>query len=81
MDFAVTAPEQLGQTLRGLRRARGLSQDAVAHSTGLTQKTVSQLENRPETCSVATLMKYLAALGVAVALRERGGRASNSESW
>jgi hypothetical protein len=30
---------------------------------------------------VATLMKYLAALGVAVALRERGARASNSESW
>lgn len=81
MDFAVTAPEQLGQTLRGLRRARGLSQHAVASRTGLTQKTVSQLENRPQTCSVATFMKYLAALGVAVSLHERATRAVSPETW
>ncbi len=81
MDFSITAVEQLGPTLRGLRKARGLSQQEVADRSGLTQKTVSQLETRPNACSVATLMKYLSIVQASVALRETAAQPAAEDSW
>jgi len=71
MGFLITATEQLGPTLRGLRRAARLTQTQVARAGGLRQKTVSMLENEPQRCTVASLIRYLAAVGAPLNLEQR----------
>jgi transcriptional regulator with XRE-family HTH domain len=68
MGYRVTAPAQLGQTLRGLRKASKMTQVDVARLSGLRQKTVSLLETAPQRCSVDSLMRYLAAVQGALSL-------------
>lgn len=71
MAYRVTASPQLGQTLRGLRKSRKMSQVDVARVSGLRQKTVSQLELAPQRCTVDSLMRYLAAVSGALSLEAR----------
>lgn len=62
MPYRVVASQQLGQTLRGLRKSQKMSQMDVARASGLRQKTVSLLETAPQRCSIDSLMRYLAAV-------------------
>ena len=62
MPFLVAGAPQLGDVLRGLRKARKLTQVDVARASGMLQKTVSMLEINPSRCSVDSLMRYIAAV-------------------
>jgi len=68
MPFVVTAASQLGETLRGLRKFRKMTQVDVAHASGLRQKTVSLLETAPHRCSVDSLVRYLSAVRATMTL-------------
>lgn len=83
MRFTVAAPAQLGETLRGLRKARKLTQVEVGAASGLNQKTVSNLETAPHRCGVDSLFRYLAAVGTTVVLEqpESRSRSSRSQAW
>jgi transcriptional regulator with XRE-family HTH domain len=72
MSYRVAASPQLGQTLRGLRKAQKLSQVDVARASGLRQKTISLLETAPQRCSVDSLMRYLAAVRGSLSLDIKG---------
>lgn len=72
MSFLITATEQLGPTLRGLRRAARMTQTEVGRLGGLQQKTVSMLENEPRRCSVDSLVRYLVAVGAPLELSNPG---------
>jgi len=52
-------------TLRTLRDAAGFTQVTVSEKSGIDQADVSRLENRAELddCQVATLQRYVNALG------------------
>ena len=52
-------------TLRGIREAAGKTQIEVKEASGIDQGDISRLEGRPdfEDCQVATLQRYVAALG------------------
>ena len=52
-------------TLRTLREATGKTQVEVAEASGIDQGDISRLESREsfEDCQVATLQRYVAALG------------------
>ena len=78
MGFLITATEQLGPTLRGLRRAARLTQTQVARAGGLRQKTVSLLENEPQRCTVESLIRYLSAIGAPLNLEQ--GNTSQSHA-
>ena len=78
MGFLITATEQLGPTLRGLRRAARLTQTQVARAGGLRQKTVSLLENEPQRCTVESLIRYLSAIGAPLNLEQ--GHTSQSHA-
>lgn len=62
-------------TLRALRDAAGLTQVAVAEKSLINQADVSRLENRHELddSQVATLQRYIAALGGELELVARFG--------
>lgn len=71
MDYYVNLPDQLGKILRGRRRSLNLTQKEAAELVGLLPKTISALENRPESSSVDTLFKYLSALELEMRLQPR----------
>lgn len=54
----------LGERLRALRKARGLSIEQVANSVGVTKSFLSRFERDAVSASVATLLKVCDAIGV-----------------
>lgn len=68
MNHLVQIPSQLSSHLRALRKARGLSQAALASRLGLSQTRVARIEGDPLAISVEQLLRVLAALGVQVSL-------------
>jgi transcriptional regulator with XRE-family HTH domain len=56
----------LGQTIKTLRTAKGLSTRALASASGVTPGFISQVENGRTTPSVAKLVSLASALGVLV---------------
>jgi HTH-type transcriptional regulator / antitoxin HipB len=73
MDIVARTPAQLGAALKSARVRRGLTQADTASNVGLRQKTVSSLENVGARTTVGTLYKMLAALGLELVVREKGG--------
>jgi DNA-binding XRE family transcriptional regulator len=80
--FVITSQQQLGPTLKGLRKQKGLTQVQMANQSGLGQKTISLLETEPWRCSVDSLLRYMSALEVAMSLDFIATmRSSSSEEW
>lgn len=73
MDYTIHTPGQLAQVLRGQRMAQGLTQKAASEPVGLLAKTISKLEAKPESSSVASLFKLLSALNLELVLRPKAG--------
>lgn len=65
-----TAP-QLGQTLLSARKARGMSQAALASRLGLSQPRVSFLEQNAGDLSVRQLLAWCAVLGLELSVGSR----------
>jgi transcriptional regulator with XRE-family HTH domain len=62
-------------TLRGVREASGRTQVAVAEESSMDQSDISRLENRSDfsDCQIATLQRYIDALGGQLELVARFG--------
>jgi HTH-type transcriptional regulator/antitoxin HipB len=67
---------QLGQILQASRKARKLSQSALATKLGLSQSRVSHLEQHAQELSLEQLMAWCSALGLELAVGTSGGYAS-----
>jgi HTH-type transcriptional regulator/antitoxin HipB len=62
MNHLIATPDQLSHVMRSVRKARKLSQLEVGKTVGLLQKSVSALENHPESATIESLFKLLSAL-------------------
>lgn len=51
MKYVITIVDQLSHVLKGIRNQKSLRQIDIQKRTGMFQKTVSALENHPETGS------------------------------
>jgi HTH-type transcriptional regulator/antitoxin HipB len=71
-DYIARTPRQLGAILRGYRRERKLTQQAVGKVSGLPQGAVSQIESDPATSSLSRIYRMLAALDLELVVRPRG---------
>jgi len=60
------SPKRLGMTVKRLRQARGLTQEALAKKAGVHRVYIAQIEGQTKVPSVATLEKLAKALGVKV---------------
>jgi HTH-type transcriptional regulator/antitoxin HipB len=65
------ATPQLGQTLLAARKARGMSQAALASRLGLSQPRVSFLEQNAGDLSVDQLLAWCAILGLELSIGSR----------
>ena len=81
VTFVITNQQQLGPTLKGLRKQKGLTQIQMAKQSGLGQKTISLLETEPWRCSVDSLLRYMSAVDVAMNLDFIAALRSSSEEW
>ncbi len=61
-----TITRQLGQRIQETRRAKGWTQEDLAHHAGLDFSYLNQLENGKRNPSLATLSKIATALGVSL---------------
>jgi HTH-type transcriptional regulator/antitoxin HipB len=70
MDYTLELPDQLAQHLRALRKARGLSQTALADKLGLTQSRIAAIERNPAALGTGQLLRVLNALDAQLVLRD-----------
>lgn len=71
MEYRVAVPDQLSSMLKSLRKQRGLTQAQLGVQLGMSQRSVAQLEARPEKASFERVLGALSALGIDLVLRER----------
>lgn len=55
--------DRVGANVRRLRKAKGLSQEALAHEAGMSMRYLAGLERGEENPSLAFLVKLATALG------------------
>ena len=70
MDFLIAISDQLAPQLRSLRKARRLSQAALALKLGLSQSRIAAIERNPAAVSAGQLLEILKVLGVELVLRD-----------
>jgi len=56
--------DRVGANVRRLRRAKGLSQEALAHEAGMAMRYLAGIERGEENPSLAFLVKLAAALDI-----------------
>lgn len=71
MDQITRTSKQLGAVLQRYRKARGLTQEALAARIRLRQATISAFENSVTNARLETLFDMLAALNLELVVRPR----------
>lgn len=66
--LSASTSDELGASLRELRKARGLRQEDLALAAGVGVRFVSELERGKSTARLAETLRVAAALGVRVTL-------------
>ena len=60
MRYTIRIGQQLGPSVKSMRKSRGLTQKEAAFKAGVLPKTISALENGSTTVTIETLLKLLA---------------------
>jgi HTH-type transcriptional regulator/antitoxin HipB len=63
MDFPINTSAQLQAVLRGLRKARGLSQAETGTRIGVNQKRIARIEAAPGVTGFDQIARIVSALG------------------
>jgi HTH-type transcriptional regulator/antitoxin HipB len=63
MNYPVATSTQLRAVLRGMRKARGLSQVQAGQLLGVNQKRAARIESAPGVTSFDQICRLVAALG------------------
>lgn len=77
MSELARSPEQLGNTIRRVRKKRGISQSELGEKAGLRQETISLIENGNPAAKLETILSVLSALELEFQISPR----SNSKAY
>lgn len=78
----ITRTEQLSALVKAYRKKHGLTQADIAQLVGLRVATISDFENKPQSCKLATFFKILAALQLQLDITPRESKTdANPEEW
>ena len=77
----ITSPQTLGKVLRKNRKSLGITQSYAGGKLNLTQKMVSDMESGKDGVHIATIFRYMAALGLEMHLEFRNKLQNDSEIW
>jgi HTH-type transcriptional regulator/antitoxin HipB len=88
MDFQINTAAQLRAVLRGLRKARGLSQADTGARIGVNQKRLARIESAPGVTSFDQIARVVSALGGRLVIQDgtaqteaRPGRTKQKGDW
>ena len=70
MNYAINTPAQTRAVLRGLRKARGLTQAEVGRLLGVSQKRIARIEAAPNRTALEQVVKLIALLGGRIVVEE-----------
>ena len=70
MRQLVTTPIQLGEVIRGRRKARGMSQVELAAKLNISQSRLSILESDPAGLTVDRLLALAGVLGLEIVIQD-----------
>ncbi|HVU32804.1 MAG TPA: helix-turn-helix transcriptional regulator [Opitutaceae bacterium] len=73
MDYPINTSAQLRAVLRGLRKARGLSQADTGARIGVNQKRVARIESAPGVTSFDQIARLVSALGGRLVIQDGTG--------
>jgi len=71
MRQLITTPLQLGEVLRGRRKARGMSQVELAAKLTISQSRLSTLESDPATLTLDRLLVLAGLLGLELVIEDK----------
>ncbi len=80
-SYVVKTPAQLGEILRGFRKAHALTQAELAARLGLPQKAISIAETHPQRLTVTRLFQLLGALQAELRLQPADEAATSKGEW
>jgi HTH-type transcriptional regulator/antitoxin HipB len=81
MRQLIGSPAQIGEILRGRRRARGLAQADIARALGISQERVSRLEADPSQLTLERLITMLKLLGLVLVLEDATETKASDSEW
>ena len=71
MKITARTPDQIGNALRRVRKAKGMTQKDVSTRTNLRVATISSLENGDPGTQMRTVISVLAALDLEFVVQDR----------
>ena len=80
VDYLISLPSQLAPQLRSLRKARQLSQAALALKLGVSQSRIAAIERNPAAVSAGQLLELLKVLDVNLVLRDTVSQADKTQT-
>jgi len=81
MRQLITAPNQAGEILKGRRKARGISQQALAAKLGTSQSRLSSLEEEPARLTLERLLALANLLDLELVLQDKSGARTPPAEW
>ena len=81
MPILVHSPKELALQAINQRKKLKLSQTEVGKLVGLTQKTISALENKPESIQIDTFFRILSALNLDMSLSAKDESIIQKKPW
>jgi HTH-type transcriptional regulator/antitoxin HipB len=81
MRQLITSPNQVGEILRGRRKARGVAQQVLANKLGISQSRLSTLEADPASLTLDRLLTLLGQLGLELVVQDKKPQAASHAEW
>ena len=81
MRRLITASSQVGEILRGRRKARQLPQQELATKLGISQSRLSTLEAEPSGLTLDRLIALCNLLGLELVLQEKENAGGPKAEW
>jgi HTH-type transcriptional regulator / antitoxin HipB len=81
VNYPVDSPQQLRVILRAMRKARGLTQEALGERLGVSQKRIARIESAPEVTRFDQISQIVTALGYRLVIEEPAPVAREESPW
>lgn len=81
MRLLITTPTQVGEILRGRRKARSVTQQELATKLVISQSRLSTLEAQPGDLTLERLLLLAKLLGLELVLQDESEPKTNKSEW
>jgi HTH-type transcriptional regulator/antitoxin HipB len=81
MRLIITNPGQIGEIIRGRRKARRVSQEQLAHKLGVSQSRLSAIEAGTTALTVDRLIALANVLDLQLVVQDKASKPGQQPDW